>query len=125
MFGKKADWIKNACLAAVLLFPAVAALHGITLAALHVDGEFNKYQVRNDSFTNAVLRRCRYGHIWSISIMLSRYTGSSCYRQKLKDVFPGPWPKYHLLMDWPHSFWWESQSQPCYISGVLTFFQAC
>lgn len=39
MFGKKADWIKNACLAAVLLFPAVAALHGITLAALHVDGE--------------------------------------------------------------------------------------
>jgi hypothetical protein len=40
VFGKKADWIKNACLAAVLLFPAVAALHGITLAALHVDGEF-------------------------------------------------------------------------------------
>jgi hypothetical protein len=39
VFGKKADWIKNACLAAVLLFPAVAALHGITLAALHVDGE--------------------------------------------------------------------------------------
>ncbi|KAH0278011.1 hypothetical protein KCU91_g2782, partial [Aureobasidium melanogenum] len=38
VFGKKADWIKDACLAAVLLFPAVAALHGITLAALHVDG---------------------------------------------------------------------------------------
>ncbi|KAI4724122.1 hypothetical protein E4T49_08147 [Aureobasidium sp. EXF-10728] len=38
VFGKKADWIKNACLAAVLLFPAVAALHGITLAALHVNG---------------------------------------------------------------------------------------
>jgi hypothetical protein len=42
VFGKKADWIKNACLAAVLLFPAVAALHGITLAALHVDGEFER-----------------------------------------------------------------------------------
>lgn len=40
VFGKKADWIKDACLAAVLLFPAVAALHGITLAALHVDGKF-------------------------------------------------------------------------------------
>ncbi|KAI5269889.1 hypothetical protein E4T47_06673 [Aureobasidium subglaciale] len=37
VFGKKTDWIKNACLAAVLLFPAVAALHGITLAALHND----------------------------------------------------------------------------------------
>jgi hypothetical protein len=28
----------NACLAAALLFPAVAAFHGIVLAALHVDG---------------------------------------------------------------------------------------
>ena len=41
VFGKKADWIKNACLAAVLLFPAVAALHGITLAALHVNGKLD------------------------------------------------------------------------------------
>jgi len=49
VFGKKADWIKNACLAAVLLFPAVAALHGITLAALHVDGEFKRCQIHNDS----------------------------------------------------------------------------
>ncbi|CAD0058451.1 unnamed protein product, partial [Aureobasidium pullulans] len=39
VFGKKTDWIKNACLAAVLLFPAVAALHGITLAALHNDSK--------------------------------------------------------------------------------------
>lgn len=31
--------MRNACLAAVLLFPAVAALHGIVLAAVHVDGE--------------------------------------------------------------------------------------
>jgi hypothetical protein len=51
VFGKKADWIKNACLAAVLLFPAVAALHGITLAALHVDGEFDRLSDYNDSFS--------------------------------------------------------------------------
>jgi NO-binding membrane sensor protein with MHYT domain len=51
VFGKKADWIKNACLAAVLLFPAVAALHGITLAALHVDGEFEWLQKYNDVFS--------------------------------------------------------------------------
>lgn len=31
--------LRNACLAAALLFPAVAALHGIVLAAVHVDGE--------------------------------------------------------------------------------------
>lgn len=38
VLARKADWLRNACLAAVLLFPAVAALHGITLAVLHVDG---------------------------------------------------------------------------------------
>ncbi|KAJ5246461.1 hypothetical protein N7468_001444 [Penicillium chermesinum] len=38
VFARKAEFIRNACLAAVLLFPAVAALHGIVLASLHVDG---------------------------------------------------------------------------------------
>ncbi|KAK1246591.1 hypothetical protein MKX08_000393 [Trichoderma sp. CBMAI-0020] len=37
VFARKAEWIKNACLAAALLFPAVAAVHGIVLAALHRD----------------------------------------------------------------------------------------
>ncbi|KAJ5144010.1 uncharacterized protein N7515_002797 [Penicillium bovifimosum] len=36
--ARKYEWIRNACLAAVLLFPAIAALHGIVLAALHVEG---------------------------------------------------------------------------------------
>ncbi|KAJ5542114.1 hypothetical protein N7535_004537 [Penicillium sp. DV-2018c] len=36
--ARKYEWIRNACLAAVLLFPAVAALHGIVLAALHAEG---------------------------------------------------------------------------------------
>ncbi|KAJ5279264.1 hypothetical protein N7478_004636 [Penicillium angulare] len=38
VFARKEEWIRNACLAAVLLFPAVAALHGIVLAAIHIDG---------------------------------------------------------------------------------------
>ncbi|KAK3313177.1 hypothetical protein B0H66DRAFT_578322 [Apodospora peruviana] len=38
VFARKADWLRNACLAAALIIPAVAALHGITLAALHVEG---------------------------------------------------------------------------------------
>lgn len=37
--ARRAEWIRNACLAAVLLFPAVAALHGIVLAALHREGK--------------------------------------------------------------------------------------
>lgn len=40
VFARRTEWIRNACLAAVLLFPAVAALHGIALAALHRDGEW-------------------------------------------------------------------------------------
>ena len=37
--ARKVEWIRNACLAAVLLFPAVAALHAIVLAVLHVEGK--------------------------------------------------------------------------------------
>lgn len=37
VFARKSDWLRNACLAAALLFPAVAALHGIVLAAVHVE----------------------------------------------------------------------------------------
>lgn len=39
VFARKSEWLRNACLAAALLFPAVAAVHAIVLAALHVDGE--------------------------------------------------------------------------------------
>jgi len=35
--ARKADWLRGACLAAALLFPVVAAIHGIVLAALHVE----------------------------------------------------------------------------------------
>lgn len=38
VFARKAEWLRNACLAAALLFPAVAALHAIVLAAVRVDG---------------------------------------------------------------------------------------
>ena len=38
VFARKAVYIKNACLAGALLFPAVAAIHGIVLAAFHREG---------------------------------------------------------------------------------------
>ncbi|KAK5724925.1 hypothetical protein LTR17_013414 [Elasticomyces elasticus] len=38
IFARKEQWLKGACLAATLLFPAVAAIHGIVLAATHVQG---------------------------------------------------------------------------------------
>ncbi|KAI2614957.1 hypothetical protein GGR54DRAFT_642694 [Hypoxylon sp. NC1633] len=38
VLARKAEWLRNACLAAALVFPAVAAVHGVVLAAVHVDG---------------------------------------------------------------------------------------
>ncbi|KAL4954720.1 hypothetical protein BDW69DRAFT_136941 [Aspergillus filifer] len=38
VFARKEEWLRNACLAGALLFPAIAALHGIVLAAIHRDG---------------------------------------------------------------------------------------
>lgn len=36
VLARKTEWLRNACLAAALIFPAVAAVHGTVLAALHV-----------------------------------------------------------------------------------------
>ncbi|KAF3761636.1 hypothetical protein M406DRAFT_357810, partial [Cryphonectria parasitica EP155] len=38
VLGRGSEWLRDACLAAALLLPAVAALHGIVLATVHVDG---------------------------------------------------------------------------------------
>ncbi|KAK8033995.1 hypothetical protein PG993_008990 [Apiospora rasikravindrae] len=38
ILARKSEWLRNACLAAGLLFPAIAAFHGIVLAAMHIDG---------------------------------------------------------------------------------------
>lgn len=38
IFGRKEEWLRNAALAVALVLPGVAALHGIVLAAVHVDG---------------------------------------------------------------------------------------
>ncbi|KAK7968014.1 uncharacterized protein PG986_002291 [Apiospora aurea] len=39
ILARKSEWLRNACLAAGLLFPAIAAFHGIVLAAMHIDAE--------------------------------------------------------------------------------------
>ncbi|KAK0630519.1 hypothetical protein B0T17DRAFT_489520, partial [Bombardia bombarda] len=38
VFGRRQNWLRGPCLVAALIFPAVAALHGIVLAATHVQG---------------------------------------------------------------------------------------
>ncbi|KAI1764388.1 hypothetical protein GGR53DRAFT_322150 [Hypoxylon sp. FL1150] len=37
VIARKAEWLRNACLAAALIFPAVAAFHSVVLAAMHKD----------------------------------------------------------------------------------------
>jgi hypothetical protein len=43
VFARKSEWLRNACLAAALCFPAIAAIHGIVLAAVHVDSECSRF----------------------------------------------------------------------------------
>ncbi|KAE9368575.1 hypothetical protein N431DRAFT_494006 [Stipitochalara longipes BDJ] len=38
LLARKAKWLKTACFAATMLFPAVAAIHGIVLASVHIKG---------------------------------------------------------------------------------------
>jgi hypothetical protein len=54
------EWLRKACLAGALLFPAVAALHGIVLAAVHLDGEFSTPDTCL-TIDNPVSRCCRCG----------------------------------------------------------------
>ncbi|KAF2211309.1 hypothetical protein CERZMDRAFT_112742 [Cercospora zeae-maydis SCOH1-5] len=37
IFARKIEWLRNACLAAALLFPVVAAIHAIVLVSEHID----------------------------------------------------------------------------------------
>lgn len=37
VLARKSEWLRNACLAAALILPAISAIHAIVLAALHVD----------------------------------------------------------------------------------------
>lgn len=36
---RKAEWLRNACLAAALVLPAISALQGLVLASMHVNGQ--------------------------------------------------------------------------------------
>ena len=42
VLARKQEWLRNAVLAAALLVPAVAALHGIVLAAMHIEGKLSR-----------------------------------------------------------------------------------
>lgn len=100
--ARKEEWLRNACLAAALLFPAVAAIHGIVLAAVHVDG---KRSFRNCSIQAEPDRRCRYGRLWRFPAVLDRHLGRSRHRKTVANVFLRPWPQCHFLMDRSHSCW--------------------
>ncbi|KAH8884365.1 hypothetical protein GQ53DRAFT_752230 [Thozetella sp. PMI_491] len=38
VLGRDVEWLRNATLAAALIFPAVAAIHAVVLAIMHIDG---------------------------------------------------------------------------------------
>ncbi|KAI1436529.1 hypothetical protein GGR50DRAFT_227279 [Xylaria sp. CBS 124048] len=43
VLARRQEWLRNACLAATLLLPSVAAIHAVVLAAVHVDMDMDIY----------------------------------------------------------------------------------
>jgi hypothetical protein len=75
VFARKADWIKNAALAAALILPVVAAIHGIVLAIVHTDGKNSTLRVKSQAndevqmpstWTSLVPFRCAPSASWLV-----------------------------------------------------------
>ena len=107
VLARKKVWLRNACLPPALLFPAVAALHGIVLAAVHVDGEcILRERLLSAPRLTGVSSRCRrYGRVWRFPVMRDRHLGRTGNRDKVKDVFFRPRPERYLLVDRSPSCW--------------------
>lgn len=85
VFARKEEWLRNACLAAALLFPAVAAIHGIVLAALHRNGKL--IDLCRRVCTEHRISRCRrHGRIRCVPAMLYRHSSRASDRQTLSDI---------------------------------------
>lgn len=89
-------------MAAALLFPAVAAIHGIVLATLHIEGKLWIALV----ITITEIYRCRrHGYLWSLAILLGGNLGWSSNSSTIADLFQRTWQKHHILVDRAPSRW--------------------
>jgi hypothetical protein len=99
---QKSELLKKACLAAALIFPAVAAIHGIVLAALHRDGKSPILMCASQLTKSS--RCCRYGCVWSLPIMRYRHLGRSGNRQAIFDLLQRSRKELHLHMDYSYTY---------------------
>jgi len=79
VLGDESKLLRKVCLAAALIFPALAAVHAIVLAALHNDGRSSNPITGRELMKFS--RVYRYGYLWSVPIMLDRHLGCSCNSQ--------------------------------------------
>jgi hypothetical protein len=106
LFARKNEWIRNACLAGALLLPSVAALHAITLAALHNPGKPCCRQSATHLAQSLTNTRCRrYGHLRGIPALFLRHTCRSTHSQNIQDVLQQSWPQHHLPLVWLDPCW--------------------
>ena len=82
LLGNKSELLKQVCLAAALIFPTMAAIHAVLLAALHNDGRSLDPSSAGELTTCS--RVCRYGYLWSIPFMRNRHLGCSRNRQTVQ-----------------------------------------
>jgi len=75
VFSPRVTWLKTACFAATMLFPAVAAFHGIVLASVHVNGKCLLPEIIIYYFVDYInpSRWCGYGHLRGLSDMRHRH----------------------------------------------------
>ena len=73
VFLRKHEWLRNACLAAVLVVPSISALHGIVLTSYHVNSQF-QFHPKTTYMTGLKphSRRSRSRHLWSLGNLFDR-----------------------------------------------------
>lgn len=94
--ARKKEWLENA-----LVVPAVSALHGLALAALHVDSEL--FMPIVFIYLVALSSRCRrYGYLWGSTNVRGRDFGRSSNSQAIEYIPACLWSEYCLPMDRPY-----------------------
>lgn len=121
ILGRRVEWLRNAALAVALVFPAVAALHALVLAALHVNGALfsppsfpssyamapwphprcNMYLYTLHTKSNIRNRCRRYGYLWRLPTVHHWHSCSPHHCAPLTNIPRCIRSKHYLPLDWP------------------------
>jgi hypothetical protein len=100
-------WMRGACLAAALLFPAVAAIHALVLAVVsQTRGMQDTVAAQAFLLRAPSLRSCRSGHIRDVPTLCDWRTNSAHHCSIFQKVFRNQRQEFGVCLD-------GSQSRRC------------